>query len=118
MTLTYCPTDLMWADILTKPLQGSKFRLMRAFLMNCSDTYSEDLNFVPLPSPIPIPMKPRILQIAASPRECVETEGLPTKVLSNTKTRRTLRGEMSLPRALISPSFAHPNPYRILTTTE
>jgi hypothetical protein len=34
--LRYCPTDVMWADILTKPLQGQKFRDMRAFLQNCS----------------------------------------------------------------------------------
>ncbi len=32
--LQYCPTDNMWADILTKPLQGSKFWVMGAFLMN------------------------------------------------------------------------------------
>jgi len=34
--LRYCPTDSMWADVLTKPLQGQKFRGMRAFLQNCS----------------------------------------------------------------------------------
>jgi hypothetical protein len=39
ITLTYCPTDLMWADILTKPLQGSAFRTMREFLMNCPVNY-------------------------------------------------------------------------------
>ena len=32
----------MWADVLTKPLEGAKFRLMRAFLMNCPIDYSED----------------------------------------------------------------------------
>jgi len=31
--LKYCPTDLMWADVLTKPLQGQKFREMRSFLI-------------------------------------------------------------------------------------
>jgi hypothetical protein len=31
----FCPTDEMWADIPTKPLQGQKFRDMRAFLQNC-----------------------------------------------------------------------------------
>jgi hypothetical protein len=32
--LRYCPADVMWADILTKPLQGQKFRDMRAFIRN------------------------------------------------------------------------------------
>jgi hypothetical protein len=37
--LRYCPTDVMWADILIKPLQGQKLRDMRAFLQNCSRGY-------------------------------------------------------------------------------
>ena len=40
--LKYCPTDVMWADVLTKPLQGLKFRQMRSVLMNCPLDYSED----------------------------------------------------------------------------
>jgi hypothetical protein len=35
INVKFCPTDKMWADILTKPLQGQKFRDMRAFLQNC-----------------------------------------------------------------------------------
>ena len=31
-----CPEGVMWADILTKPLQGTEFRKMRAQLMNCA----------------------------------------------------------------------------------
>jgi hypothetical protein len=34
--LQYCPTGQMWADVLTKPLQGQLFRDMQAFLQNCS----------------------------------------------------------------------------------
>ncbi len=30
-----CPAKEMWADIMTKPLQGTAFRVMRAELMNC-----------------------------------------------------------------------------------
>ena len=29
----------MWADVVTKPLQGTKFRKMRAQLMNCAMEY-------------------------------------------------------------------------------
>jgi hypothetical protein len=29
-----CPTEEMWVDIMTKPLQGTAFRVMRAELMN------------------------------------------------------------------------------------
>ncbi len=45
LDLQYCPTDQMWADVLTKSLQGSKFQLFQAFLMNCPKNYTEDLPF-------------------------------------------------------------------------
>ena len=32
----------MWADILTKPLQGLAFRTMRAVLMNCLINYEDE----------------------------------------------------------------------------
>lgn len=40
--LKYCPTDIMWADVLTKPLQGLKFRQMCAVLMNCPLDYTDN----------------------------------------------------------------------------
>lgn len=40
LALKYCPTDEMWADVLNKRLQGSKFSKMRAFLMNCATDYT------------------------------------------------------------------------------
>jgi hypothetical protein len=36
-----CPTEEMWANILTKPLQGMAFRTMRAILMDCPVNYEE-----------------------------------------------------------------------------
>ena len=33
----------MWADVLTKPLQGQKFRDMWAFLQNCPRDYDDDV---------------------------------------------------------------------------
>ncbi len=41
--LRYCPTDVIWADVLTKPLEGQKFRDMRAFLQNCPRDYDDDI---------------------------------------------------------------------------
>jgi hypothetical protein len=38
----FCPTDKMWADILTKPLQGQKFRDVRAFVQNCPQDCNND----------------------------------------------------------------------------
>ena len=100
LELRYCPTESMWADVLSKPLQGAKFRLMRAFLMNCPTDYSEETPSLPLaipsasprlaptsllikpsrvPSdiptddPNPISMKHRSLRPNASSRGCVET---------------------------------------------
>jgi hypothetical protein len=84
--LQYCPTEEMWADIITKPFQGSKFRFMRGFLMNCLPDYSEDAVFIlkPVLQPLPVnlPMKPQISKIAASPRECVVIQLHNTQVLS------------------------------------
>ena len=37
MRLEYCPTDLMVADVLTKPLQGTQFRRLRARLLTYAD---------------------------------------------------------------------------------
>ncbi len=36
-----CPTEVMWEDIMTKPLQGTAFHVMRAELMNCSINYND-----------------------------------------------------------------------------
>ena len=37
VSIIYCPTDDMIADVLTKPLQGSKFRKFRKLLLNLED---------------------------------------------------------------------------------
>jgi hypothetical protein len=37
-----CPAGEMWADVLTKPLQGMAFRTMRAALMSCPVNYEEN----------------------------------------------------------------------------
>ena len=42
MRIIDCPTETMWVDVLTKPLQGMAFKKMRAELMNCSIDYIED----------------------------------------------------------------------------
>ncbi len=40
--LRYFPTDVMRADVPTKPLQRQKFRDMSAFLQNCSRDYGNN----------------------------------------------------------------------------
>ena len=57
----FYPTDQMWADILTKPLQGQKFRDMWAFFQNCTQDYKDDTE-------VASPMTP---QDVASSRKCV-----------------------------------------------
>ena len=39
MSVEYCPSEEMWADVLTKPLQGAPFRKMRSKLMNMPEHY-------------------------------------------------------------------------------
>jgi len=34
MKIEYCPTDKMWADYMTKPLMGSKFKSFWKWIMN------------------------------------------------------------------------------------
>ncbi len=58
----FCPTNDMWADVLTKLLQGQKFRNMHAFLQNCPRDYNDDVEFQ-------LSMK---AQDVASLRECVD----------------------------------------------
>ncbi len=43
--LRYCPTDVMWADILTKLLQEKKCRDTGAFHQNCPRDYDNDVKF-------------------------------------------------------------------------
>jgi hypothetical protein len=87
------PTEEMWADVLTKPLQGLKFMKMRAFLMNCPVNYSEEPPFLstPIPTSAPFckktpplkptsnppiaPMKPQDMLSKSSLRGCVGTHG-------------------------------------------
>jgi hypothetical protein len=113
LDLHYCPTDTMWADVLTKPLQGTKFCLMRSFLMNCPVDYTDAPDplpsykprltktlsstssspgspFVPLDAPTDAPMKARSLQPTPSSRGCVETRspGVPSvRPQSQTQTQ-------------------------------
>jgi hypothetical protein len=65
----YCPTDVMWADVLTKPLQGQKFRGMRAFLQNRSRSYDDNIE-LQTDELARISLKPQVKTVA-SLRECV-----------------------------------------------
>jgi hypothetical protein len=86
LSLQYCPTGDMWADILTKPLQGSKLRHFRTLLMNCPENYTVDPPFLPLhplSSNVPIkprPSSPKLKLPKPLPRECVASHVANTKV--------------------------------------
>ena len=41
MSLTYCPADRMWADVLNKPKQGRLFREFRSHLMDVDLDYDD-----------------------------------------------------------------------------
>ena len=43
VSLNHCPTDQIWAHILTKPMQGKVLREIRAHLMNCTVDYTVDM---------------------------------------------------------------------------
>ena len=41
MKVIDCPTERMWVDVMTKPLQGMVFKTMQAELMNCPVDYED-----------------------------------------------------------------------------
>jgi hypothetical protein len=43
LEVIYCPTKIMWADVLTKPRQGEQFCLNRSILMNIPINYDDDV---------------------------------------------------------------------------
>jgi hypothetical protein len=47
-----CPAEKMWADIMTKPLQGTAFCVMRAELMNCPVNYEDPVEEVAMETKI------------------------------------------------------------------
>ena len=80
MSVEYCPTGEIWADVLTKPLQGIVFKKMRAMLMNCpveySETVFEDIDTIagvhkPDFYPFPSRSENHVTFSNASPQECV-----------------------------------------------
>ena len=73
-----CPTEEMWADIMTKPLQGTAFRVMRAELMNCDVNYEdppEEQTTEPIHSPKTVSWKSVIATPFKTPQECVGQNG-------------------------------------------
>ena len=69
-----CPAEEMWADVMTKPLQGTAFRVMRAELMNCDVNYEDppegdDLESIPALKTVS--WKKDIASYSTAPQECV-----------------------------------------------
>ncbi len=120
--LQYFPTDNMWADVVTKPLQCSKFWMMRAFLMNCPVNYSENsvLTKAAVKQPLPVntPKKPQFPWTAASPRECVEVPRVNRELISvlpDSGKKKVTRKDSLFPCHKSSPSI---KPLRIQPTSE
>ena len=73
-----CPTEEMWADIMTKPLQGTAFQVMRAELMNCNVNYEdppEKEESGPVAGPKTVSWKSLILTTFKTPQKCVGQNG-------------------------------------------
>ena len=71
-----CPAEEMWADVLTKPLQGMAFRSMRAQLMNCAINYEDEEEktqprLMPVRSSKLVTWKDNKHQSLQAPQECV-----------------------------------------------
>jgi hypothetical protein len=78
-----CPTEVMWADIMTKPLQGTAFRVMRAKLMNCPVNYedpseeetTEAKRAQPISALKTVTWKSDVASPFKTPQECVGQDG-------------------------------------------
>jgi hypothetical protein len=71
-----CPAEEMWADVLTKPLQGMAFKTMRAQLMNFAINYKDEeektqSKLMPVHSRRSVTWKDTKPQSLQSPQECV-----------------------------------------------
>ncbi len=69
-----CPTEEMWADVMTKPLQGTAFRIMRAELMNCDVNYEDppkEDSLGPVPALKTVSWKKDVASYFKAPQECV-----------------------------------------------
>ena len=103
-------TKQMWADLLTKPLQGSKLREMQAILMNCSIDYSEESLFVSLEPP-PSLITNDIIDEATNQqdrtfmRECVEVS--PPSARPCTIRKIVPKGTSTCPKVTWKDSVTH-----------
>ena len=75
-----CPTEKMWADIMTKPLQGIAFRTMQAELMNCPVNYEEPEETIeekglPISAAKMVTWKSDVRTTFKTPQECVGQNG-------------------------------------------
>ena len=78
-----CPTEVMWVDIMTKPLPGTAFHVMRAELMNCPVTYEdhteEEAKEIKRTQPISalktVTWKSNVASPFKTPQECVGQDG-------------------------------------------
>ena len=88
-----CPTEEMWADVMTKPLQGSAFRAMRAELMNCDVNYedpNDDDTVSSTSSPKTVSWKKDIASPFKTPQECVgQNKNLLSKRKMDRRSGRT-----------------------------
>jgi hypothetical protein len=71
-----CPADKTWANVLTKPLQGTAFRTMRAQLMNCAINYKDEeekmqTKLMPVRSSKSVTWKDTKPKSLQAPQECV-----------------------------------------------
>ena len=90
-----CPTEELWADVMTKPLQGTAFRVMRAELMNCDincEDPPEDDNLGSIPALKTVSWKKDITSYSKAPQECV---GQNAKLLPGRETDRRAPKESS-----------------------